>query len=273
MATLQDQKNILEFASIAKLMDDSVGRNIKIVAEGDSWFAYPLHKDILDHLREKGYAINKLSKAGDTLENMVYNSSSIENVLSCIRLQRPGFVLFSAGGNDVVGPEISQYLNHKESNLPLLNEISFRNNMFTVVKKYISDFIEKVLKVDDTVKVIMHGYDYAKPNGKGFDIMGFKIKGPWILPSFISKGINSKDEQNLIINMMVNTFNEVLIELQHDFQNSFYHVDLRGKFLNESEWDNEIHLRNNGYKKVAEIIHKKITSILGEEPTLEQVII
>jgi hypothetical protein len=44
----------------------------RIVAEGDSWFDYPVGLDILDHLRrDYRYDIFKVAESGDTLENMV----------------------------------------------------------------------------------------------------------------------------------------------------------------------------------------------------------
>lgn len=48
-----------------------------VVAEGDSWFDYPPHRDILDHLVDLyGWRVRRLSRAGDTLENMVLGTGS-----------------------------------------------------------------------------------------------------------------------------------------------------------------------------------------------------
>ena len=50
----------------------------KIVAEGDSWFNYPLGIDIIDCLRgNHDYMINNYAKPGDTLENMIYGTDII----------------------------------------------------------------------------------------------------------------------------------------------------------------------------------------------------
>ena len=46
-------------------------KGLRLLAEGDSWFEYPiLLKDVIDHL-EDDYAIYCASAAGDTLANMV----------------------------------------------------------------------------------------------------------------------------------------------------------------------------------------------------------
>ena len=51
-----------------RLKKDSYPKELLIVAEGDSWFDYPLKKDIIDYLRKKGFGIANFAKAGDTLE-------------------------------------------------------------------------------------------------------------------------------------------------------------------------------------------------------------
>src|SRR6218665_3496247 len=72
MATLAEEKMTLAFRSSEVLVGGKP--NAKIVAEGDSWFDYPLVRDIIDHLRRMGYGVEKHSKHGDTLENMVYGT-------------------------------------------------------------------------------------------------------------------------------------------------------------------------------------------------------
>ncbi len=122
---LEEFKEKLQEESLKKLNNPETDRNIKIVAEGDSWFDYKIQKDIIDYLQIKGYAINKeLNKAdpGDTLEKMVYGEDyiihkknrvvsnpgpiSLTETIASIERYVPRFVLFSAGGNDIVGEEI-----------------------------------------------------------------------------------------------------------------------------------------------------------------------
>ena len=74
MKTLESVKTELEQTAAKKIRSKKTPRDIKIVAEGDSWFAYPLVLDVIDHLRRMGYCIYKHSEPGDTLENMVFGS-------------------------------------------------------------------------------------------------------------------------------------------------------------------------------------------------------
>ena len=254
-------------------------KELIIVAEGDSWFDYPLKKDILDYLIKKGYAIKKLAKGGDSLENMIYGSDytivgedvihvgpqSLQVTLNAVRSHHPKFVLFSGGGNDIVGNEIIGFLNHKNArNGSLVNKPIFQEKLLRM-KDALVFFIEAIHNTFAGCHIIMHGYDYAKINGKGYSFILKNLKGPWILPSMGQKAITTKTEQNEIIKYLVDEFNSMLALLDQTYP-FFHHIDLRGQFPNDNEWDNEIHLKNSGYSTVADIFHAKIEEILAFNP-------
>lgn len=256
-------------------------KELTIVAEGDSWFDYPLRKDIIDYLIKKGYAVDRYAKAGDTLENMIYGtewkrtkdrdraqhlgSLSFQRTILSIKKHKPKIVLFSGGGNDIVGSEILGYLNHRLSNPEsLINKVIFEARLLEM-KKALEFFIKSVHNVCEHSQILMDGYDYAKVNGKGYSFIFRNIKGPWLLPSFGMKAIVNVDEQKEIIKYLVDRFNEMLIELADEYAH-FHYINLRGKFKEESKWDNEIHLKNAGYREIANIYHEKITEIIHHDP-------
>jgi hypothetical protein len=262
MATLVQEKVALEQLSEMMLLSKTAKHEQKLVVEGDSWFDYPLTKDIIDHLRKMGYAIKRHSKHGDTLENMVFGNEysirgnaainngnrSLQEVLTSIRIYNPRFVLFSAGGNDVVGSEFEQYLNHKNSGLQLFKDANFNQNLI-VMKNAIEKFLTHIWEINPGIDILMDGYDYAKPNGTTY----LGISGPWVLPGFAKKNIlNRKTEQEPIIKKLVDGFNGILNELDTTYDR-FHHIDLRGIFPDDSMWDNEIHLKSQGYRKMEEI--------------------
>lgn len=272
-----DKKRI----STKRLNDPHCAKELTIVAEGDSWFDYPLRKDIIDYLVVKGYAIKKFSKAGDTLENMIYGNdyketsdginhlgpTSLQRTLKAIRDYKPQFVLLSGGGNDIVGTEIMAYLNHKLSNpTELINKKIFKEKL-KQIENALSYFINAVSAEDNSVNILMDGYDYAKVNGKGYTFIFRNLKGPWILPSMGMKGITNKADQEMIIRYFVDEFNTLLKKLSRRHSN-FHHIDLRGMFPNDNEWHNEIHLNNAGFKKVANEYHQRMTDILNYDPIL-----
>ncbi|AXG72066.1 hypothetical protein KORDIASMS9_04328 [Kordia sp. SMS9] len=262
-----------------KRLKTAYPKELTIVAEGDSWFAYPLRKDIIDYLIKKGYAIDKYAKAGDTLENMVYGTeikrrrSSVQNegaislqkTLNSIRKHKPKIVLFSAGGNDIVGSEILGYLNHEVSRPASLINTEIFQARLQEMKTAVEFFIKSVRTTNVDCNILMDGYDYAKVNGKGYNFIFRNIKGPWLLPSFGMKNITRKEDHEAIIKYLVDEFNEMLIGLDAQYEN-FHHIDLRGEFPEDSQWDNEIHLKNSGYRKIANIYHEKITEVIQEDP-------
>ena len=98
-----------------------------LVAEGDSWFDYPLH-DILSMLEdEHGYDVESVAHKGDRVEEMAYAdgqlvefSRRIEKLLRNRKV--PKAILLSGGGNDIAGDEFGMLLNHAVSPIPGLNE-------------------------------------------------------------------------------------------------------------------------------------------------------
>ncbi len=281
MSQLSNFKIEQQRQSINLFSDRKFNRDCKIVAEGDSWFDYPLVRDVIDHLRKKGFAVYKRSKLGDTLENMVYGSEFIINkksntvknygpkdwneVKNAIKKYKPRFVLFSAGGNDVVGLELVRYLNHKSMGLDNLRLGSFKRVLNEVMKPALEQFIFNVTRLNAQIDILMDGYDYAKPIGKGYKLVGIKLAGPWILPGFGQKAITLRSEQDDIIKTLIDEFNKMLKALSNKHSN-FHYINLRGKFPDEKQWHNEIHLRGAGYKTVADLYHEEIIKILGKDP-------
>jgi len=72
-----------------------------ILAEGDSWFNYPvILTDIIDRIgMEKDFALYSLASGGDWLLNMLTARQYVEE----LSLLHPDVFLISGGGNDLVG--------------------------------------------------------------------------------------------------------------------------------------------------------------------------
>lgn len=286
----------LEQKSLEDFLNPQKRKEIKIVAEGDSWFSFgagifKIQKDILHHLKKRGFALrrqkNNFAKAGDTLENMVYGSEfdinenlrtvtncgpeSFDAVISAVQAFKPKWMLFSAGGNDILGEEMAAFLNHRSAYDNPFKEDDFRNHVNGPMKKAIKRFIVEVSIANEDVEILMDGYDFPIPNGKPIKIAGKKILGPWILNNMGKKGITDKNEQKAILKKIVDIFNEMLIGLDTEIDN-FHHIDLRGKFDNENEWHDEMHLLSDGFKEAADAYYEKMEEIIGEETPLENMI-
>jgi lysophospholipase L1-like esterase len=250
---------------------DALFQRVNLVAEGDSWFDYPPGTDLIDCLRNNhGYSIKNYASAGDTLENMVYGTRiktnfqaaepTIVQVLRKISEIKPKVFLFSGGGNDIAGEEFSSYLNHSETGLPTLRLDYIDYMIQTVFKKCFEDLIKKVKAASPGTKIVTHGYGHTLPTGKGVSLLGVKFAGPWLKPSLSKKRISSATEQKNSVRHMIDTFNKMLIDLDNAHAN-FHHVDLRPHINAETDWTNELHLKNSAYAKAAFLIANKIKEI------------
>lgn len=242
----------------------------RLVAEGDSWFDYPIGLDILDSLKKHHeYKIYKVADAGDTVENMVYGTetrgnylprmSQLYETLEAIRKHTPRAVLFSAGGNDIAGYELEGYLNHRDSGLPPLREDYAAFMLNTYFKKAYERFFRQVWSVNPDLHIIGHGYGRPIPDGRAVKILGIRFSGPWLRPAFAKKRLNLPEEARKTMSTLMNKFNEMLADLQQQHP-KFHYIDLRDEIRDE-DWENELHLNDDGYKRCANLFHEVIQSL------------
>ncbi len=132
--------NLLEKRrGVRKRIKKSVSAGV-IVAEGDSLFDYP-GKDILDELDDEYlYDVERVSGAGDRIEDMAYDNGQLEDFIRKIeKVARSGrvpkAVLLSGGGNDTTGDIFKDFLNHANSPNRGLNE------------KMVHEFVDVRIKV------------------------------------------------------------------------------------------------------------------------------
>jgi hypothetical protein len=141
-----------------------------LVAEGDSWFDYPLN-DVLriledDHL----YDVESVAHKGDRVEDMAYSKGQYEAFAR--RLEKllrdgkmPKAVLLSGGGNDIAGDELAILLNHATSALPTLNEDVVRGVIDVRLRAAYASIISGVTAIASEylgapLPIITHGYAY-----------------------------------------------------------------------------------------------------------------
>lgn len=243
-----------------------------IIIEGDSWCDYPVGTDLVDWLRSEDYDYHVINhaKAGDTLENMIYGStidrdmnrlsSSLSLILQQIAQKKPKAFVFSGGGNDIAGDEFFNYLNHHDTGFPTINEHYATHMVNFVFKKYLIDLINAVHRASPQTQIIMHGYGYTVPTGKGVNILFFKFAGPWLLPALKRKGITDKQEQRKAVFYMIDLYNNMLEELDQKFP-TFHYVNLRPHLNPDRDWRDELHLSNSKFRMAARFIHEKIKQV------------
>ncbi len=255
----------------ASFMEAASAKQV-LVAEGDSWFDYSLAGlDIIDHLKGAyGYSIYNVAKAGDTLDNMAWGTKydkdwrreqpPLERTLKAVERYKPKVVLLSGGGNDIAGSELLSYLNHADSGGPAIRE-SYANYILNdyVLQAY-KHIVQSIWREHKSAHVIMHGYGYAVPDGRAvIRFLGFSFVGPWLRPALTAKGHIAKDVRQQIISDLIDRFNRTLQTFAAS-DSRLHYIDLRND-LTPSDWENELHLRNSAYRRVAGKFHEVIRSI------------
>lgn len=213
---------------------------LKIVAEGDSWFEYPvLLKDVIDHLSDT-YAVYSLAGGGHLLSVMANEAE----YLTYIRQEKPDFFLLSGGGNDLLQDEnLGNYLKPYQANMTAKQVLDaaklepFLNGMLDVAK----GILAKVNAEFPSLVMLMHGYDYALP----------RPNGAWLGKPLEAKGV-PKPLWNDVVRELIDMFNARLMTFEALFPGRFYHVDCRGTVGSTlSLWYDELHPKDAGYGRAA----------------------
>lgn len=241
--------------------------NAVLVAEGDSWFDYPLH-DVLRILEDHyGYDIESVATKGHRIEDMAYSGGQLEEFTRRIeKVLRNGYVpraiLLSGGGNDLAGKEFGMLLNHAESAIAGLNRTivdGIINERLKIAYVFIISKITNVcqMRIGHSLPIIVHGYDHPVPDGRGFLGGWWFLPGPWLEPGFREKGfdIDRLQVRIGIAKELIDCFNAMLSEVVSlpEFTHVHY-IDLRGTLSvannYKDDWDNELHPSEGGFEKV-----------------------
>ena len=236
-----------------------------LVAEGDSWFDYPFN-DVLSELEDRhGYDVESVAHKGDPIETMAYGEGQLEAFARLVeKVLARGTplkaVLLSGGGNDLAGDEFALLLDHARSAAPGLNDgvvsgiIGRRvRNAYIMILQKITDVC--VGKIGTPVPILVHGYDYAVPDGRGFMGGWGPLPGPWLEPGFRAKGFHDLRARIDMMAAIIDQFNVMLKKVAALFPH-VYHVDLRSTLPNRPAiykdwWANELHPTGRGFLRVA----------------------
>ena len=225
---------------------------IRVVAEGDSWFQYPiLLKDTLDHLYKR-YAIRSFAEAGDTLENYLKKREYVK----AIGTEGARFFLVSGGGNDVVGDEFPGFLKKKTEVDPsepsperYLNKVAFTQQLDRLEAWYDQMFTELLTKYPD-VKILVHSYDYVIPVDPRVTPKKSSWSGKYMVDPEIA--IEPQSEREAFLRLILDLFAARLKKLENDprFLGKVFYVNTFG-VVPRDMWYDEIHPTNEGYELVA----------------------
>ncbi|MBN1158750.1 MAG: SGNH/GDSL hydrolase family protein [Bacteroidales bacterium] len=281
----------------------AVPGNKIILAEGDSWFEYPVFvRDIIDWLQKrKDYAIYSLAYGGDWLANILYQGEYVEG----LPVHTPDVFLISGGGNDLVSKnrlttmminpfkdpltepshDYAEFVRLKTSNEEEAQKIlkgkcyqtkEFQSLINVIRLQYELMFTNIFTKYPD-LKIITHGYDFPVPDRSlhlGFNPLHWHqpimnrltCNGKWLYQSFMLKGITDPGLQQCILRTMIFDFNEMLIRIaQKSGYDNVFHIDCRGICKSKNDWYDELHPQSRIFSQIAQKFQECIDGTLVDK--------
>src|SRR6185369_12581058 len=106
------------------------------------------------------------------------------------------------------------------------------------------------------IPIVIHGYDYALPDGRGFWGGWGPLPGPWLEPGFQRKGHVDFGENSAVVVKLIDRFNTMLkdVSATPGFEHVHY-LNLRNTLRHganyEKDWENELHPTEEGFALVS----------------------
>jgi lysophospholipase L1-like esterase len=245
--------------------DESAG---VLIAEGDSWFDYR-GRDILRVLEDfYKFEIESDAHHGDRIEEMAYGEENLGRVIRMIErvIRRggplPRAILLSGGGNDLAGSSFEMLVNHINAPTSGVSKDILRGVIDVRIREAYDCLIAAISEVcramlGNPLPIIVHGYDYPVPDGRGYLGGWWILPGPWLKPGFSQKGYNSLPRRSAEMVAVIDQFNDMLASLTSEAHNSHVHyVNLRRTLSRapdayQDSWENELHPSETGFRAVA----------------------
>jgi hypothetical protein len=228
-----------------------------VISEGDSWFSFPVHANIIDHLDSmvgRRMSLLRLERSGDELRAMT-SDEKLRTLGGYLRRYKPHVLLFSGGGNDIVGVELLKFIARRGSSFDV--DEALRTTALTTRFREIRNAYTRLLAMRDAnapkCLIVSHGYGNAIPSGRKAKLWGITA-GPWIKPFLEAQGYTSKKEQQAILSALLQRFNEILDELPKE---RFVKVDI-ASVIDANEWNDELHPTRKGFQDAAEVFHREL---------------
>jgi hypothetical protein len=238
-------------------------RQLRILAEGDSWFEYPLPL-----IGGDGVIVQLRKLLGIPILNMAHHGDEVRQMLSLPqrqeiikRLSDPAVrfdaLLFSGGGNDLAGDQFRLWLRIMPPSTPpaqLLNPTAV-DAVLGVVETGYRELIRIRNQFSPQTVIFVHGYDFPPITGIG--VCGL---GPWLRPSldslFLEMGLNPPNphEQFKVVRELLERFNAMLQRIAAEpAVQRFVVVPTQGTLVaDKNDWQNEIHPTTTGFVKIAQ---------------------
>lgn len=166
-----------------------------VLSEGDSWFSFPVHANLIDHLDDlcgRRMSLLRLERSGDEVTAMTA-PAKLKTLGGYLRRYKPHALLFSGGGNDIVGSELLTFIAPRGASFDVEDALDTPG----LKKRYkeIRESYERLIATRDECApkclIITHGYGRVIPSGRKAKLWGITA-GPWIKPFLEARGYTLK---------------------------------------------------------------------------------
>lgn len=241
-----------------------------LVAEGDSWFQFPVFiEETIDHLG-RHYLISCLSAAGDTAQNMILGpaGSGRREYMQELDRQAPRVraFLLSAAGNDIIGedssggapvPVLTKILLNAGNGSPEPADYIHPPELDARVAFLAGAYRQLIatIRADPRfaqLPIILHGYDVPFPYPAGPTERRnprYAAKNQWLGSAFDAAKIPPQMRRAILAVLI-----DRLYQMLEGVAASDPHVhvlDCRGVLPDLEDWADEIHATSLGFGKIA----------------------
>ena len=254
----------------------------RFLAEGDSWFTMsgvPAY-NLLFKLRF--YAITQIVNCAFPGDTIVHMSQLANNRHYREALTTPGFkwkaIFLSGGGNDLIdrADEILMPKRQRDPAASAPADFCDQSELRDVIADVQQGF-RRLSAVRDSSRsksgkapIVTHTYDYATPRDAHARFFIVKL-GPWLHPALKSAKV-PKSKWVPIADYLIDELAKGILALQEgsDRIKNFHVVDTRGAAKRAApgttgsshDWQNEIHPNDDGYRKIARRVEKKLDTLI-----------
>lgn len=228
---------------------------LQVFAEGDSWFDYPpflIHGGIIPRLQDRlGVPILNMASAGDEVRLML----GVEERKRLIKTFVDGcpaggpwdVLLFSGGGNDIVDNPMALWVRDWDPTIDPKHHLDSTRfaAALAIVRAGYEDLIALRNKLSPNTHIVLHGYDFAIPDGRG--VCGL---GPWMKPTFDLHNFPTRAAAQEVVTEMLRQFAAMVKSMT--IAASVTYIETQGTLAPKtSSWHNELHPSSDGFDKFA----------------------
>jgi len=258
---IAEHKQAVVAKGVARLTLEARGGGVplNILAEGDSWFDYPLSRDTIGWIKANGTPrplMLNLSHYGDVATQMLgvtQRQRIIEN-LSDPENGTFDALLFSGGGNDIAGDQFCLWVNQFVEGTDPVYGID-RQRLADMIGVINAAFVD-LIQVRDAIAlgcvIFMHAYDFAQPTGQG--VCGI---GPWLKPSLDFRGWIDPTLAAQIVKEVLLLLDRLLAQIEQRNTNVIY-IRTQGTLAPDFDWSNELHPTEQGFGKIGDVFLRSL---------------